>query len=148
MSLLIAGAGEPEVFGRPEVDPRVGSVDEADDAPLSVTDRQQQAGLAGDRQGAVSVAVEAGDGKEGLDKFAAGGVDLVLSDWNMPNMDGLTMVREIRKLDPEKKVPIIMVTTEGSADKVKDAVLAGANNYLAKPFTPERFKEKLSKILG
>ena len=92
--------------------------------------------------------VEASDGKEGLDKFSAGGIDLILSDWNMPNMDGLTMVREIRKLDPEKKVPIIMVTTEGSADKVKDAVLAGANNYLAKPFTPERFKEKLSKILG
>ena len=92
--------------------------------------------------------VEASDGREGLDKFAAGGIDLVLSDWNMPNMDGLTMVKEIRKLDPEKKVPIIMVTTEGSADKVKDAGLAGANNYLAKPFTPERFKEKLSKILG
>jgi two-component system chemotaxis response regulator CheY len=92
--------------------------------------------------------VEAGDGKEGLERFAMGGVDLVLSDWNMPNMDGLTMVKEIRKLDPERKVPIVMVTTEGSADKVKDAVLAGANNYLAKPFTPDRFKEKLSKILG
>lgn len=92
--------------------------------------------------------VEASDGKEGLDKFAAGGIDLVLSDWNMPNMDGLTMVREIRKLDPDKKVPVIMITTEGSADKVKDAVMAGANNYLAKPFTPERFKEKLAKILG
>ena len=92
--------------------------------------------------------VEAGDGKEGLDKFAAGGIDLVLSDWNMPNMDGLTMVREIRKLDPDKKVPVIMITTEGSADKVKDAVMAGASNYLAKPFTPERFKEKLGKILG
>jgi two-component system chemotaxis response regulator CheY len=92
--------------------------------------------------------VEASDGKEGLDKFAAGGVDLVLSDWNMPNLDGLAMVREIRKLDPDKKVPVIMVTTEGSADKVKEAVMAGANNYLAKPFTPERFKEKLSKILG
>ena len=53
-----------------------------------------------------------------------------------------------RKLDPQKTVPIIMITTEGSADKVKDAVLAGANNYLAKPFTPDRFKEKLVKILG
>ncbi|OGR40621.1 MAG: hypothetical protein A2051_13050 [Desulfovibrionales bacterium GWA2_65_9] len=92
--------------------------------------------------------VEASDGKEGLDKFAAGGVDLVLSDWNMPNMDGLSMVRAIRKLDPEKKVPVIMITTEGSADKVKEAVLAGANNYLSKPFTAERFKEKLCKILG
>jgi two-component system chemotaxis response regulator CheY len=92
--------------------------------------------------------IEAGDGKEGLEKFQAQKPDLVLSDWNMPNMDGLSMVREMRKLDPDKTVPIIMVTTEGSADKVKEAVLAGANNYLAKPFTPERFKEKLAKILG
>jgi len=92
--------------------------------------------------------IEAGDGLEGLEKFKAGGIACVLSDWNMPNMDGLTMVREIRKLDPQKTVPIIMITTEGSADKVKDAVLAGANNYLAKPFTPDRFKEKLVKILG
>jgi len=90
---------------------------------------------------------EANDGVEGLDKFKAGTFDCVLSDWNMPNMDGLTMVKEIRKLDPQKKVAIIMITTEGSADKVKDAVLAGANNYLAKPFTPDRFKEKLAKIL-
>lgn len=92
--------------------------------------------------------VEASDGKEGLEKFQGGGIDVVLSDWNMPNMDGLTMVKEIRKLDPDKKVPIIMITTEGSADKVKEAVLAGANNYLAKPFTPDRLREKLGKILG
>ncbi len=92
--------------------------------------------------------IEAGDGQEGLDKFKGGGITCVLSDWNMPNMDGLTMVREIRKLDPAKAVPIIMITTEGSADKVKEAVMAGANNYLAKPFTPDRFKEKLAKILG
>jgi two-component system chemotaxis response regulator CheY len=92
--------------------------------------------------------VEASDGKEGLEKFQEGGIDVVLSDWNMPNMDGLTMVKEIRKLDPDKKVPIVMVTTEGSADKVKEAVLAGANNYLAKPFTPDRLREKLGKIIG
>ena len=92
--------------------------------------------------------VEASDGKEGLEKFQEGGIDVVLSDWNMPNMDGLTMVKEIRKLDPDKKVPIVMVTTEGSADKVKEAVLAGANLYLAKPFTPDRLREKLGKIIG
>jgi two-component system chemotaxis response regulator CheY len=92
--------------------------------------------------------VEAADGKEGLARFLAGGIDLILSDWNMPNMDGLTMIKEVRKHDPERKVPIIMVTTEGSADRVKDAVMAGASNYLAKPFTPERFKEKLSKFLA
>jgi two-component system chemotaxis response regulator CheY len=92
--------------------------------------------------------VEAGDGTEGLEKFQAGGIDVILTDWNMPNMDGVTMVKEIRKLDPSKSVPIVMVTTEGSADKVTEAVLAGANNYLAKPFTPERLKEKLGKILA
>lgn len=92
--------------------------------------------------------IEASDGKEGLEKFNAGGVDLILCDWNMPVMDGLAMVREIRKLGTEKKVPIVMITTEGSPEKVKDAVLAGATNYLAKPFTPDRFKEKLAKILG
>jgi two-component system chemotaxis response regulator CheY len=91
---------------------------------------------------------EASDGKEGLARFQAGGIDVILSDWNMPNMDGLQMIKEIRRIDPERKVPIIMVTTEGSADRVKDAILAGASNYLAKPFTPERFKEKLNKILS
>lgn len=95
--------------------------------------------------------IEAGDGKEGFEKFQATGaanIQLVLSDWNMPILDGLGMVKEIRKLDPNKTVPIVMVTTEGSADKVKEAVMAGANNYLAKPFTTEKFKEKLGKILG
>jgi two-component system chemotaxis response regulator CheY len=93
-----------------------------------------------------TVVIEASDGAEGLEKFQAGGVHCILSDWNMPNMDGLSMVKAIRALD--KAVPIVMITTEGSADKVKDAVLAGANNYLAKPFTPEKFKEKLGKYLG
>ena len=91
---------------------------------------------------------EAADGKEGLEKFTKGEFDLVLSDWNMPNMDGLSLVKAIREKDPAKKVPIIMVTTEGSADKVKEAVLAGANNYLAKPFTEDKFKEKLGSYLS
>jgi two-component system chemotaxis response regulator CheY len=91
---------------------------------------------------------EASDGKEGLERFKAGGIDVILTDWNMPQMDGLTLVAEVRKLDPQKKVPIVMITTEGSADKVKQAVLAGANNYIAKPFTEETFKEKLGKMLG
>ena len=62
--------------------------------------------------------IEAGDGVEGLEKFKAGGIACVLSDWNMPNMDGLTMVKEIRKLDPQKTVPIIMITTEGDRKSV------------------------------
>lgn len=81
--------------------------------------------------------VEAANGQEGLDKFKAGGIDCVLTDWNMPIMDGLTLVREIHKLDPKKSIPIIMITTEGTPEKVKEAILAGASNYLVKPFTSE-----------
>ena len=98
--------------------------------------------------GLVVNVLESHNGQDALDKFKSGGIDCVLSDWNMPVMDGITLVREIRKCDPAKLVPIIMITTEGSPDKVKEAVLAGANNYLVKPFTPERFKEKLSKVLA
>lgn len=92
--------------------------------------------------------VEAGDGKEGVAAFMKGGIDLILSDWNMPNLDGLGLVKAIREQDPQKTVPIIMITTEGSADKVKLAVAAGANNYLAKPFTEDKFREKLHAYLA
>ena len=92
--------------------------------------------------------IEAQNGQDALEKFQGGGIDCVLSDWNMPVMDGITLLREIRKLDPGKTVQVIMITTEGGPDRVKEAVLAGANNYLVKPFTPERFKEKLSKVLS
>jgi len=98
--------------------------------------------------GADFTAVEAGDGAEALNAFGQGGFDLVLTDWNMPNMTGIDLVRSLRKLDPQKKVPIIMVTSEATADKVKEAVLAGVNNYLTKPFTPETFKAKLGPIFG
>ena len=91
---------------------------------------------------------EATDGQEGFDAFTKQSFDLVLSDWNMPNMNGLEMVKAIRGKDPQKTVPIVMITTEGSADKVKLAVIAGANNYLAKPFTEEKFKEKLDSFLS
>jgi two-component system chemotaxis response regulator CheY len=92
--------------------------------------------------------VEAGDGVEAIKIFTAGGIEVVITDWNMPNMDGLALVKEIRKLDPEKKIPIIMVTTEVTPDKVKEAVMAGATNYIGKPFTPEKLKEKLGKYLA
>ena len=92
--------------------------------------------------------VEASDGKEGFEVFMKGGLDLILSDWNMPNLDGLGMVKAIREKDPQKTIPIVMITTEGSADKVKEAVVAGANNYLAKPFTEEKFRDKLNAYLS
>lgn len=92
--------------------------------------------------------LEAGDGLEALEVFKGNSVDLVLTDWNMPNMTGIELVTALRKLDPDKKIPIVMVTSEATAAKVKEAVMAGVNNYVSKPFTPEIFKEKLGPMLG
>lgn len=92
--------------------------------------------------------VEAGDGAEALEVFKGGGIDIILTDWNMPNMTGIELVKALRQIDPEKKVPIIMVTSEATADKVKEAVMAGVNNYLSKPFTPESFKAKLGPLFA
>ena len=88
---------------------------------------------------------EARDGLHALDKFKDNQIDIIVTDWNMPNMNGLELITEVRKLN--KEVPIVMVTTEGSVEKVKQAVLAGANNYIAKPFTEDSFKTKFAKIL-
>lgn len=88
--------------------------------------------------------VEAGDGAEGLTKLDAS-IELVLSDWNMPNMNGLEFVREIRKVNPS--VPIIMITTEGSEDKISEAIQAGANGYVCKPFTPDKIKEQINSVM-
>ena len=91
---------------------------------------------------------EGANGQEGLDLFKLGGIDCVRTDWNMPIMDGITLIREIRKLDSGKTASIFMVTTEGSAEKVKEAIMAGASNYLVKPFTPDLLKAKLTKVLA
>jgi two-component system chemotaxis response regulator CheY len=86
---------------------------------------------------------EAGDGVEALDVISKtpGGFDLALVDWNMPNMDGLTLVQKIRTTD--KKTLLVMVTTEAEKTRVLDAIKAGVNNYVIKPFTPETLTEKV-----
>jgi two-component system chemotaxis response regulator CheY len=89
--------------------------------------------------------VEAGDGAEGL--AAIEGVDLIITDWNMPNMDGLTMVKTIRKHPSYKKLPIIMVTTEAGREEIVDAIKNGVNNYIVKPFTPEVLRQKIDQTL-
>ena len=91
---------------------------------------------------------EARDRLHALDKFNEQDIDIIVTDWNMPNMNGLQLVEAVRKTDKGKSVPIIMVTTEGSVEKVKQAVLAGANNYIAKPFTEDSFKAKFAKVLA
>lgn len=91
--------------------------------------------------------MEAENGKEALDKLeAAGGVDMIVTDWNMPVMDGLTLVKNVRS-GPYKSVPILMVTTMAAKEDVIQALKAGVNNYVVKPMTPETLREKVDSIL-
>ena len=89
---------------------------------------------------------DAGDGQEGLKTISENGpVDLILLDWNMPNMDGLTMLKKVREND--KITQVIMVTTEAEKFRIIDAIKAGANNYVVKPFTPEALQSKIEETL-
>src|SRR5579862_4904170 len=87
---------------------------------------------------------EAGDGHEALQALQAQTIGLVLSDINMPNMDGLELLSHIKANELWKNLPIIMVTTEGSQSKVLQAVELGAAGYVRKPFTADQIKEKLA----
>ena len=84
---------------------------------------------------------EAADGLEAWNLFQKNQYDVVLTDWNMPNMNGLDLVKHIRSVD--KKVPIVMITTEGGKGEVITALKAGVNNYIVKPFNAETLKAKL-----
>jgi len=90
--------------------------------------------------------LEAGDGVEALKVLESETPDLVLVDWNMPNMDGLTLVARIREKD--KTLPLIMVTTEAEKGRVVEAIKAGVNNYLIKPFTGEVLSGKIEQTLA
>ncbi|HAX44438.1 MAG: response regulator [Bryobacteraceae bacterium] len=91
--------------------------------------------------------VEAGDGVEALARLKETKVGLILSDINMPNMDGLQLLNAVKADDGLKSVPFIMVTTEGGTSKVMEAVNLGAVGYVKKPFTAEQIKEKLAGII-
>ena len=90
--------------------------------------------------------VEADNGVSGLAKMA--GVEFVLTDWNMPEMDGLTFVKALRSNPKFAEVPIIMVTTEAAKKEILEAIKSGVTDYIVKPFTPETLKEKIEKIIG
>ena len=90
---------------------------------------------------------EASDGQEALDRLKQARVGLILSDINMPNMDGLEFLGRIRADAVWKDVPVLMITTEGSQNKVMQALQLGANGYVKKPFTADQIKEKLAGIL-
>lgn len=90
--------------------------------------------------------VEAEDGRQALELFERISFDLVLSDWNMPNMDGLTLLKEIRQRNTS--IPVIMITTEAERARVVTAIQAGISDYLVKPFTPDGLREKLERWVG
>ena len=95
---------------------------------------------------ALGKVMEAGDGVEALEILKTNKVGLILSDVNMPKMDGLQLLSKI-KADPEyRDIPVVMVTTEGSQAKVMEAVTLGAAGYIRKPFTAEQIKEKLTGL--
>jgi len=91
--------------------------------------------------------IEADNGVEGLQKLEENEVDLIITDWNMPEMNGEQFVTHLRGDDKYKDTPIIMITTRGMKDDVLTAVKIGVNGYVVKPFTPEILKEKLSKVI-
>ncbi|MBZ5763455.1 response regulator [Rhizobium sp. VS19-DR104.2] len=91
---------------------------------------------------------EAVDGSDGLAKAKSGSFDLIITDLNMPVMDGLTMIEELRKLPEHMGVPIIFLTTESDADLKARAKAAGATGWLTKPFDPENLIKITRKVLG
>jgi two-component system chemotaxis response regulator CheY len=93
----------------------------------------------------VSEIVEASDGNQALAQFQPGSFDLVLTDWNMPGKTGIEVIRAVRAVD--RNTPIVMITTEAEKSRVLEAIQAGVTDYLVKPFTTDKLKEKLDKFL-
>ena len=92
--------------------------------------------------------IEASDGQEGLDKAKASAVDMVLTDQNMPKMDGLTLIKNLRGLPQYKTAPILMLTTESSDAMKTQGKAAGATGWLVKPFDPQKLLEVVKKVIG
>lgn len=97
-------------------------------------------------RGGFDVAAEASDGNEAIALYRAFKPDIVTMDITMPNMDGITAVREIKKIDPGAK--IIMCTAMGQTNMVLEAVAAGAQDFIVKPFQPEKVLEAIQKLVG
>ena len=92
--------------------------------------------------------LEAGNGIEGLARLSEGMVDMVITDWNMPEMSGIDFIRALRASDATKKVSILMVTTNAAEDDIVEAMKAGVNNYVVKPFTPDTMREKIEAAIA
>jgi two-component system, chemotaxis family, chemotaxis protein CheY len=91
---------------------------------------------------------QAPDGAKALEELRKEWMDLVITDYNMPEMNGGELITEMKKDDDLSSIPVIVVTTEGSKEKVEKFAEMGADAYIKKPFTPETIKEKLTQLLG
>ncbi len=92
--------------------------------------------------------VEAADGKDALAKMKVESPNFIITDWNMPEMDGLTFVTKLRSQAEYAKLPVLMVTTRSVKEDIVEAMKAGVNNYIVKPFTPETIKAKIEEMLA
>jgi len=92
--------------------------------------------------------IEAADGKDALAKLKVEEIDFIVTDWNMPEMDGLEFVTKLRSIKEFKDVPVLMVTARSVKDDIIEALKAGVDNYIAKPFTAETLKQKIEQILA
>ncbi len=91
---------------------------------------------------------EADDGTTAWEKLSTEHIDLIISDWNMPKMTGIDLLKRVRESETYKTTPFIMVTAEGKRENVIAAVQAGVSNYIVKPFNAATLKEKMTKVIG
>jgi two-component system chemotaxis response regulator CheY len=91
---------------------------------------------------------EAENGRQALALAARGAYDLIITDWNMPEMNGLDLVRELRRAEATRHLPILMVTTVSAKDDILAALKAGVNNYVVKPFDAATLQSKIAKVVG
>jgi two-component system chemotaxis response regulator CheY len=92
--------------------------------------------------------IEAENGADAIEKLAGQAIDLVVTDWNMPEMNGAELVQVLRSLPQYQEVPIVMVTTRGMQEDVITAMKLGVNGYIIKPFTPEILGEKIKSVMN
>jgi two-component system, chemotaxis family, chemotaxis protein CheY len=91
---------------------------------------------------------EAGNGREALTMLGQAHYDLLITDWNMPEMNGLDLVKEVRRIDASKTMPILMVTTVAGKEDIVTALKAGVNNYMVKPFDTATLRAKIAQVVG
>jgi two-component system chemotaxis response regulator CheY len=90
--------------------------------------------------------VEATNGREGMDRLAAFDIDMIVTDWIMPEMDGIDFIRAVRATEKYRDVPVLMVTTNATREHIVEAVEAGASSYIVKPFAPDTLREKIEAL--